>query len=258
MRASRRLLGAVAIVLAGAGPVSAGDVTALYQAYWAGVPAAHIRLTLHDDANGYRSEIAISAEGLPRLVTRFRGTAVAAGRIAGTQPPQPVSYDANYDLRKRRDRRLAMPFVARDGAVIAERGPGDTSRKPPLAEKFRRNVIDPLSVLTAIRQALRRGETAFTVPVYDGARRFDTAVRVLSREKGATPAVRLTLTLHAIAGFKGESSEDGDPDDSARQVSLTLSDDGRLIPLEMSVPVYFLPLTAELVKICDTAANCSW
>src|SRR5262249_8354667 len=134
----------------------------------------------------------------------------------------------------------------------------DTSRKPPLAEKFRRNVLDPLSVVTAIRQALRRDEVVFTIPVYDGARRFDAEARVVAGDQGAAPRVRLALTLHAIAGFKGESSDEGDPDDAPRLLSLTLSGDGRLVPLEMSVPIFFLPLTAELVKLCDAAASCAW
>jgi hypothetical protein len=249
---------ASAIAVAATPLARSGDVTALYQVYWAGLPAAQIRLTLHEEASAYRSEIAIGSQGLSRLVTRFRGTAVATGRLSGNQPPQPSNFDASYDLRKRKDRRLAMPFTVRDGAVVAERGLGDTSRKPPLAEKFRRNVLDPLSAVSAIREALRRGEAAFTIPVYDGARRFDIEARVVAREEGATPRLRLALTLHAIAGFKGESSDDGDPDDAPRPLSLTLSGDGRLVPLEMSVPMFFLPLTAELVKLCDAAANCTW
>ena len=212
------------------------------------MPAARIRLSLHEGPEGYRDEIAIGSEGLPRLVTKFRGTAVAAGKIAGPSP-MPARYDANYDLRKRKNRQLRMTFAAKDGATLAERGPGDTSRKPELAARFRRNVIDPLSVITLIRAALRRGETAFTIPVYDGARRFDAIVKVLPRER-RNPGVHLALSLRAIAGFKGETSEDGDPDDAPRPVSLTLSDDARLMPLKMSVPVWFLPLTVRLVRLC--------
>jgi hypothetical protein len=234
----------------------ADDVSALYSATWTGLPAAHIRLTLHDGPDGYRSEIAISSEGLPHLVTHFRGTAVAEGKLADAIA-QPRRFDADYDLRKRKDRKLRMTFTARDGAVIAERGAGDTSRKPPLKEQFRRNVIDPLSTITAIRAAVKRGETAFTVPVYDGARRFDAQVRVLPRD-ARKPGVHLALLLHAIAGFKGDTSEDGDPDDAPRPVSLTLSDDAALMPLAMSVTIWFLPLDATLERVCDAKTPCAW
>jgi hypothetical protein len=235
----------------------ADDVSALYSATWAGVPAAHIRLTLHDSSDGYRDEIAIGAEGLPRLVTHFRGTAIAQGKIGTGNAPSPARFDANYDLRKRKDRLLRMNFVARDGAVFAERGAGDTSRKPELKDQFRRNVIDPLSVITAIRAAIQRGETAFTIPVYDGARRFNAEVRVLPRDP-KDPGIHVALLLRAIAGFKGETSEDGDPDDAPRPASLTLSDDNRLMPLSMSVKIWFLPLDATLQRVCAAGDPCNW
>jgi hypothetical protein len=221
------------------------------------LPAAHIRLTLHSAPGAYRSEIAVSSEGLPHAVTRFRGAAVAEGKLAAGNAPAPMRYDANYDLRKRKDRLLRMAFVARDGAVVAERGPGDTSRKKVLAEKFRRNVVDPLSALTAIQAGVRRGETSFSVPVYDGARRFDTLVRVLPRDP-KQPGIRLALTLKAVAGFKGETSDDGDPDDAPRPVSLVLSDDTRLMPLSLSVPIWFLPLGVTLTRVCAAGDPCKW
>src|SRR5207253_7036899 len=134
-----------------------------------GLPAGELRLTLRDDDAAYRDQIEIRTEGLSRLVTRFRGSAVSEGRLGAGPRPAPVRYEAAYDLRKRRDRRLSMQFAARDGAAVAERGPGDTSRKPPLAEGFRRDVLDPLSALTAIRRELRRGNRgSFSIPVYDG------------------------------------------------------------------------------------------
>src|SRR5438128_2100157 len=166
--------------LVAANRASGEEVAALYQASWAGLPAGEIRLTLRDDPTAYRAEIAIRSEGLPRLVTRFRGSAVSEGRFGAERLPAPSRYDALYDLRKRRDRRLNMQFAARATGTVADRGAADTSTKPPLAEQFRTNVLDPLSALAAIRQELRRGNRGiFTLPVYDGARRFDVVVRVL-------------------------------------------------------------------------------
>jgi hypothetical protein len=250
---------AVAVLL-GAGPriATADEASALYSVYWAGLPAGDIKLTLRDDPAGYRDEIEIRTEGLPRLVTRFRGSAASGGRLVADHLPQPAYYDAHYDLRKGKNRRLSMRFIARASAAVAERGPEDTSKKPPLAESFRQNVLDPLSTLTAIRDALRRGNRGdFSVPVYDGARRFDVKVRVLPK-KGADPALHLELTLAPIAGFKGETSEDGDPDDAPRPVDLTLSDDARLMPLSMSVSLYYLPLAVQLTKWCVATQPCGW
>src|SRR5205823_8831182 len=128
-----------------AGPARAEDVVAVYSAYWAGLPAAEIRLRLHDSDAAYRDEIKIETKGMPSLITRFRGTALAEGRLAAGRPAEPSQYDAIYDLRKRRNSHISMRFVARAGAVIAERGPDDTSRKPPLAEEFRSNAVDPVT-----------------------------------------------------------------------------------------------------------------
>lgn len=249
-----------AALMTAAGASRAEDIVALYQADWGGLAAARIRLTLHEGPDGYRDEINVGSEGLSRLLTHFRGTAVSEGTLApppAAQSPSPLRYDANYDLRKRHDQKVRMVFAARAGTPTADRGPGDTSRKPELAESFRRNVVDPLTVVTRIRAALRRGETQFTVPVYDGARRFDAVAHVLPRDP-AEPGIRVALSLHAIAGFKGETSEDGDPDDAPRPVALVFSDDGRLVPLSLSVPVWFLPLTVTLKRVCPTAAACSW
>ncbi|MGH7056161.1 MAG: hypothetical protein ACREFA_20365, partial [Stellaceae bacterium] len=59
----------------------AQDIHAAYSATWAGLPAAGVRLILHDGATRYDDRIAIATRGLPRLFTRFRGSATAKGRI---------------------------------------------------------------------------------------------------------------------------------------------------------------------------------
>jgi hypothetical protein len=260
MRTARRLFGAAAagLIACLSGAACGAETAGLYHAYWAGLPAGDIKLVLRDEATGYRGEIAIRSEGLPRLITRFHGTAMAEGKLAANRPPEPNHYEAHYDLRKARDRYLNMQFTARSGALIAERGPGDTSKKPPLAEEFRKNVLDPLSALTAIRHELRRGNRgSFTVPVYDGARRFDVVARVLPKKDGER-ALHLRLNLSPIAGFKGETSEDGDPDNAPRPVDVMISDDARLLPLSMQVSVAYLPLVVELAKSCDGGAGCNW
>jgi len=256
MRLKLVLLVAASLAVGIASP-RADDLAAIYGASWAGLAAGRIRLSLHEDAERYRDEIAISGLGLSWLVTHFRGIALAEGRVRTGGAPAPVQYAANYDLRRRKSRQLRMNFVSRDGAVFAERSAGDTSRKPELKEQFRRNVIDPLSVVTLLRAALRRGESQFTIPVYDGARRFDAEVRVLPRDP-RDPGIHLALMLRAIAGFKGETSDDGDPDDAPRRVALTLSDDGKLIPLSMTVNIWFLPLTATLERVCERGDPCAW
>jgi Protein of unknown function (DUF3108) len=239
----------------------ADDIVAVYAAYWAGLPAAEIRLRLRDADAAYHDEIEIRTMGLPALVTRFRGTALAEGRLAADRPAEPAHYDATYDLRKRRNSRISMRFVPRDGAVIAERGPDDTSRKPPLAEKFRSNAVDPMTALERVRGALRAARRAadasFAIPVYDGARRFDILGRILPKKDAREGTLRVELTLRPIAGFKGETSDDGDPDSAPRKVDLLVTDDARLMPLSITVPVFYMPLVVQFAHLCASPEACS-
>jgi Protein of unknown function (DUF3108) len=233
-------------------------MVANYSAYWAGLPAANIRLTLRDGSVGYHDKIEITTQGLPYLLSRFRATASAEGRFADRNA-EPLGYLAAYDLRKRHNSRVSMNFVRRPGGTVAERGPDDTSRKPPLAEAFRKNSVDPLSALERIREALRTAGPGrrFTIPVYDGARRFDIVGEILSRNNPADGTLRTELTLRPIAGFRGETSEDGDPDDTPRKVELTVTDDARLLPLSITVPVFFMPLVIRFEELCPTTRSCS-
>ena len=259
--AGLRTLAAAAILAAlAAAPARAVESEALYQAYWAGLPAGQVRLNLHEDGDSYRDEIGMRTEGVARLATRFRASAISQGRLLPGEPlATPSSYDATFDLRKARDRHLDIRFGSRAGALFADRAPGDTSQKPELAEQFRRNVLDPLSALAAIRQGLRdRSRTQFTVPVYDDARRFDVLVKALPKSPEDKGILRVQLTLKPIAGFKGESSDQGDPDDAPRPVDLTFSDDARLMPLSMRVSLYYLPLTIELTQWCTPGTRCGW
>jgi Protein of unknown function (DUF3108) len=239
----------------------ADDVVAVYAAYWAGLPAGEIRLRLHaNGAAAYRDEIEIRTTGLPALLSRFRATAVAQGSLAADRPAEPSHYDATYDLWKRRNSRISMRFVARAGAVIAERGPDDTSHKPPLAEKFRSNTVDPVTAFERVRSALlaprHSADGSFAVPVYDGARRFDILGHILPKKDANEGTLRVELTLRAIAGFKGESSDDGDPNSAPRKVDLLVTDDARMMPLSITVPVFFMPLVVQFVQFCGSPETC--
>jgi Protein of unknown function (DUF3108) len=256
------LLG-IALLVAVGGPSSgrAQPLVAIYDAFWAGLPAARIRLDLGQGGASYQDAIAISSDGLPRLVTRFRGIATAEGRLGPALPAEPMRYDAVYDLGKRHNSHISMRFVRRGGVTIAERGRGDTSHKPPLEEVYRRDAVDPLSALERIREAVRAalhgGGSNFTVPVYDGARRFDVRGRVLPKSD-RDHTLQIVLTLRPIAGFRGESSDDGDPGDAPRSARLVVGDDARLLPLSFEVPVYYLPLVVRLDHLCPVPLSCSF
>jgi hypothetical protein len=107
-----------------------------------------------------------------------------------------------------------------------------------------------------LRAPRRSADDSFTIPVYDGARRFDILGRILPKRDAGEGGVRAELTLRPIAGFKGETSEDGDPDTAPRKVDLVVTDDGRMMPLSITVPVFFMPLVVQFVQFCRSAEAC--
>lgn len=254
------VLGLALLVAAADGPARAEQIVALYSAYWAGLPAGQIRLSLDDGKAGYDDRIVIASTGLPRLVTHFRGTARADGQLLGHGLADPSHYDALYDLHKLRNFRISMRFIGRGSAMVAERGARDTSRKPLLAAVFRRGAVDPMTAVERLREAIAAAGAAdrsFSIPVYDGVRRFDVVGRILPKGDQTRGLLKVELTLRPIAGFKGASSGDGgDPDDAPRPVALTLSDDARLLPLALTVRVYYLPLVVRLDHLCTAATPC--
>jgi hypothetical protein len=240
-------------------PAGAEEIDAFYRASYAGLPAGEVRFRFAGNGATYRYEIAVESQGLPRLVTHFRGTAAGEGRFADDGQAAPLRYDALYDLRKRRDSRISMRFIGSSGDIIAEREAADTSRKPPLPELYRRNVVDPIAALAAIRHELWLQQPApardFTVPVYDGARRFDVLVHVVSAG-GKEGVIRLLLTLQPIAGFRDESSEDGDPGDQPRALEAVFTGDANPVPLSMRVSVWYLPLVVQFDHFCKSFEAC--
>jgi hypothetical protein len=246
---------------AAAGAVETGPVLH-YLAEWAGLPAAQIDVALSDTATHYRDEIDIHTEGLPHWFTNFSGDATSEGELAADGSALPQRYDALYTLRRRHDKRAALRVVDQDGARLTIRAPEDTSTKPILDEKYRRDVLDPISAMAAIRHHLETHPRiigdSFTIPVFDGARRFDVIGRIVPPDADPTdgPVVQLVLSLHPIAGFKGETSEDGDPDTAPRDVDLRLTDDARLLPLYMRVHIAFLPLVVRYERSCPKIGAC--
>jgi Protein of unknown function (DUF3108) len=257
-------LAAVAMtLLAGVvnGGASAEELVADYTAYWAGLPAAQVRLKISDAAAAYQDEIEIRSEGLPRLITHFRVKAQAGGRLVPGRPAEPSRYDALYDVRRWRNSRIAMRFIAHDGAVVAERAAEDNSRKALLDEQYRRDITDPLTAFETVRAEIaahnRAPDTAFVVPVYDGTRRFDVVAHILPKAEQSPGVLRLALNLRPIAGFKGQSKVDGDPDNAPRPVAVTVTDDKRLLPISMMLRVFYLPLVIQLDRVCPGAKECA-
>jgi len=260
MHITCRTVAIIIIALAALAPsvALAEPVTLHYTSRWAGLPAGEIEIRLDDRPDSYRSQIAIWTAGLPRWFTRFRGTAISEGGLSPLGMAAPGRYDATYDLRSRKGKRVSMRYRQDGGETVAERGPEDSSEKFLLEPAQRTGVVDPLAALSRMREAVRNGlarRGGFIIPVFDGKRRFDVEERSLTAEThriaGAERHVlHLDLMLHPIAGFKDNDPE-GNPDDSSRALDVYFSDDDALIPLRLEVKIAWLTTVVEYDGRCD-------
>jgi hypothetical protein len=252
----------LACLLPGFHFASAEEIYAAYRVTYAGLPAGEIRFGFTGDGLRYRDKISVESAGLPRWITHFRGVASGEGRFAADGSADPQSYDVIYDLRQRRDERIDLRFTGKAGNVLAERDSGDTSRKPPIAEELRRNTVDPLAAMASIRQALRLhgggAQADFTIPVYDGTRRFDVLAHVESEDEagGRDGLVHLHLTLLPIAGFWEESGGEANPSADPRPVEAAFTADDKLLPVSMRVNVWYLPMVVKFDRLCASFESC--
>ncbi len=258
------LLVGLPVAALAATPLGAAEPQTLrYVATWAGLPAGEVHLQLAEGASAFRAQIDISTVGLPRWLTRFRARGISEGAVPADGLAAPLRYDAAYDLRSRKGKRISMRFVATGKDSVAERGPEDSSEKYLLPPALLTDVVDPLAALTRMREALRSGlagQGGFAIPVFDGKRRFDVMERAVSRETRRIgdqrlPVVHLALLLHPIAGFRGDDGEPN-PDPKPRELDLLFSDDGSYTPLRMEVTVAWLTMVVELAERCGSATPC--
>jgi hypothetical protein len=245
---------AAAIFVGLTGAASAEPLSLRYSATWGGGTAADIRLFLDERDGTFHNRLDIETVGLARLLSGFRARATSIGQT-DVEDVAPQVFDAVYDSHKKRDKRINVHFVQRDDRSVAEEGPENTSTDPLIAAEFRRDVIDPLSCITAVRRLVREHgidrNRGFTLAVYDGKRRFDVEGSVVGIEKirwgkSTVEAMSLRLLLRPVAGFDGQSEDGYNPDANTREVHVSVTNDIRAIPLRLSVPIAYVPAVVSL------------
>ena len=247
----------------GAEPPTRPPETLRYVATWAGLPAGEVHLQLAEGTSAFRAQIDISTVGIPRWLTRFRARGISEGAVPADGLAAPTRYDAAYDLRSRKGKRISMRFVGTGSDSVVQRGPEDSSEKYLLPTPLLTDVVDPLAALARMREALRTGLAGrghFSIPVFDGKRRFDVQEHAVTREirevgDRMLPVLHLALMLHPIAGFRGDDGETN-PDPKPRGLDVLFSDDGNFTPLRLEVSVAWLTMVVELAGRCGPPEPC--
>lgn len=196
----RRILAAGFLIGAMAGPSLADDGVAnvRYDLSIAGLPIGSASLSVLIRNKNYRADVSAKIGGVLSLVTDGRGSASANGRI-GAERPRVVS----YALSSQSDKRLTTVRMAMADGSIADLAinpePPPRPDRIPVTPAHKRGVIDPVSALlmpvAGNGDVLAPGSCNRTLPIFDGAQRYDITLSYDRTEK----------ITDSKSGYRGEA-----------------------------------------------------
>lgn len=271
LKTCARRLGALIVLAAlgfASGPLAAGPEARLdlrYAMYWGGFHVADARLAYDPEPASYVSDLQIEAVGIAKMLTKYQGRATIEGQLGNGLGPLPERYRYRYTSRKG-SRTADVTYDPATGAAIEavseKRGRPDSIDVP---RELWRDVVDPLTAFLRIRKELasigQGGLEEPSVQVFDGRRRYDVSAALLGREQVAVngqrvPALRVELRLEPIAGFDDDDLRNSRAVDGPVRFQILLSDDERLIPLEVRTLNTAITLVFSLEKDCSGPTGC--
>lgn len=244
---------------------AAGPLDLRYRLSWAGLPIAEIRLQHRLNDRRYRSEIEVETIGLLDQLLGYRAQARATGDHQEADLV-PRKYQNAYQSH-RKSRRVLIRFDPATGDVveleITKRGEPDRSKVP---ESLQKGVVDPLTAFFELRQQAAAamaggGALGFAAAVFDGRRRYDLDARLIGREQATVAGrewsvIKLELTLVWIAGSNQDDTDGAEAEADTFRLELLLSDDERLIPLQLQTLGSMFTAKVELLPECAGPDGC--
>jgi len=172
-------LAAAAIVALGAAKASAASLNAAYALSLAGLTIGEAELSANLDGERYKVDIQARLTGLAGAVTGGSGGAAAAGTVSG---PRPLPSSFAVTARTSSEQRTIRFAMVAGNVVSVEATPPleEKEGRVPVKERHKRGILDPVSAL--LLPTLNRGDPLDpaacnrTLPVFDGAARFDVAL----------------------------------------------------------------------------------
>ncbi len=209
------LCAALAVAQAAYAAETNQNVTLKYAAYWGGLPAGDIVLSLQESAKTYRSNFTLESKGLLKNLMRLRAQASSDG-VFKNKAPQALAYQASASRRKR-EKKYFWNF---DPKAKIAKIPGDRHEDARIPQALRRDVIDPLSAMLKMRGFLREAAAKKdlhslenkVLALYDGKRRFNLnlgkATEVSEKIDGReVDAISVPLSIETVAGFDADDAE---------------------------------------------------
>jgi hypothetical protein len=200
---------AAAIVALGAARASAASLNAEYAISLAGLPIGTADLSA-SLGERYKLDIQARLTGLAGAITGGSGGASAGGMLAGSRP-LPMSYAVVS--RSSSDQRTVRLGMTRGNVVAVDIAPPleEKEGRVPVKDIHKRGVLDPVSALlmpTAGRaDPLDPAVCNRTLPVFDGAARFDVVLsyaetRHVEKPGYAGPVIVCNARYVPVAGHR--------------------------------------------------------
>ncbi|HEY1720205.1 MAG TPA: DUF3108 domain-containing protein [Magnetospirillaceae bacterium] len=213
---ARRAALVLALAILAAGPARAAEPVTLYmQGWWGGLKGADIQFTIDEENGGWQSRFAIRGAGMVRWLTKLEAEAGGHGKL-GPGGDQPDSYtqhvvsnksERTVELAFRGDPPTGSRISDRETYIDPTQQARDPENVPDLPEAQRRDTMDPIAAILSLGHRAVTGDKHFTLPVYDGRRRFDLEVTVTGPNHHGllgtqTNTIDAVAIVHPIGGFK--------------------------------------------------------
>jgi hypothetical protein len=193
---------------------SAQPITLVMQGWWGGFKGADIEFTSDETSNTWQGRFAVHGAGIVRWLTKLEADAGGHGAM-GPVSALPQSYfqhvvsnksERTVELAFRGDPPLGARLSDREIYVNPAKQARDPEAVPDLPEEQRRATMDPISAILSLGRRVAAGDKRFTLPIYDGRRRFDLDVtltgpgqhRLIGQWRKTIDAIAI---VHPIAGF---------------------------------------------------------
>lgn len=261
------LLPAVAMGQAAPAP----DILLRYAAYWGGLHAADVTLALRQDDERYDVVMEVAGRGLIGWLVDLSTAGHSRGSLLAETTPRPLLY--RYYQRDGDDESVVEiefdPATGRghsqertrDAALRGRPDGWEVEPQDGVPATLRTGVFDPLSLVPLLRDALPRaledGRRSLAIPVFDGKRRFDVAVRLKGEGRHElagrdVETLDIEATIEPVAGFSRRKAE------SWRGTTATIRLDRRhLMPLRIQLDGT-VATVIRAVDVCVAANGCAF
>jgi hypothetical protein len=201
---------AVLVLWAGAAPVRAAAVQVDYEISLSGLSIGTADLSANLNSDRYTVQIHARLTGLAGALTGGRAGASATGSVASAKP-LPFSY-AVTSVSSSDQRSVRLTMERGNVAAVHVAPPiDDRADRVPVKEIHKRGVLDPVSALLmpfyGRRDAADPAACNRTLPVFDGAARYDVVLRyaetrIVEKPGYSGPVVVCNARYVPIAGHR--------------------------------------------------------